>query len=91
MKKVIIITYDLMTPGKNYEALLQRIKGNNAWAKLGGSSYLIITENSPTQIRDHLKSVLDVNDKLFVSVINTPAAWTGLSEQVANWIRNNLK
>lgn len=91
MKKVLIITYDLITPGKNYEILLQRIKANNAWAKLGGSSYLIITESTPAQIRDHLKAVLDANDKLFVSVINAPAAWTGLSEQVANWIRNNLK
>lgn len=91
MKKVLIITYDLNSPGKNYEALLQRIKTNIPWAKLGGSSYLIITEKTPAQIRDHLKGVLDVNDKLFVSVVNAPAAWTGLSEQVANWIRNNLK
>jgi len=56
--KVLIITYDLSDPGKNYEALLKRIKGYTAWARLGGSSYLIGTTQTPEQVRDDLLKAL---------------------------------
>lgn len=90
MKGAYIISYDLRTPGKNYEELLRRIKSFENWARLGGSAYIVITESSAAQIRDILTRCLDKNDKLFVGTLNAPAAWNGLGEQVSQWIRNNL-
>jgi hypothetical protein len=89
MKRVLIITYDLVNPGQNYQALLQAIKASPTWARLGGSSYLIFTEQTPVQVRDDLMRVLDRNDKLYVGVAPPPAAWTGMPEEVSNWIRTN--
>lgn len=92
MRQCYIITYDLVNPGRNYDALLQRIKSYVGWAKLGGSSYLILADNrTAVQIRDFLLEVLDKNDVLYVGLMGNVAAWIGLGEVVANWIINNQK
>lgn len=87
--RVLIVTYDLVNPGRNYEKLLQRIKGYSGWCRLGGSSYLIASGELPEQVRDHLKVALDANDKLFVGVCPVPSAWYGLPEDVSKWILEN--
>jgi len=89
MKKVYIITYDLIQPGQNYTSLIEKIRGYGTWAKIGGSSYLIITDQNPSQIRNNLRSALDPNDKLFVSFCPSPSAWHGLPEDVSKWILEN--
>lgn len=93
MKKPLIVTYDLRNPGRNYETLLKRIKAYANWARLGGSSYIIMVENvtSASQHRDFLLEVLDANDKLYVSGLGKDAAWYGLGDEVSNWIKNNQK
>jgi hypothetical protein len=91
MKKVLIISYDLTKPGQNYEPLIQRIKGLGAWAKLGGSSYLILTQYNPVQVRDHLWQVMDKSDILFVGTCPAPAAWANMPPDVNTWIINNQK
>lgn len=88
---VFIVTYDLITPGQNYEALLKEIKSYKAWAKLGGSSYLVETDSTAVAIRDKLGKVLDSGDKLYVGVVTAPAAWRGLSEDVSKWIQEHLQ
>jgi len=91
MKQVFIVTYDLTRPSRNYENLLRRIKSYNYWAKLAESSYLIHTESTHVQIRDYLSKALDSNDKLYVGVVNAPAAWVGLPKEVETWIHEHLK
>ena len=89
--KTYIISYDLVSAGQNYEALLKIIRSYSSWARLGGSAYIIATDDTAVQVRDKLRKVLGRNDKLFVGVINAPAAWIGLGDGVSQWIRNNLK
>lgn len=91
MKRVYIVTYDLSNPGRNYESLLKRIKSYEAWARLGGSSYLVCTEQTATQLRDNLTPALDANDSIYVGLMGVSAAWRGMSDEVSNWIKNNQK
>ena len=88
---IMIVTYDLMNPGQNYEALLKRIREYQKWAKLGYSTFLIATEQTPVQVRDYLGQAIDRYDKLYVGVAVAPAAWQGMTDEVSNWIRSNLK
>ena len=89
MSDVLIISYDLMAPGKNYEPLIQKIKAYGAWAKLSSSAYLVMTSDDPTRVRDTLVSVLDANDKIYVGKVVAPAAWRGLPDEVSKWIIAN--
>ena len=90
MKKVYIITYDLKEEGQNYTEILKRIKSYGTWAKLGRSEYIVVSNQTHTEIRDYLKGALDLNDALFVGTLNAPAAWSGMPENVSKWIISNL-
>ncbi len=91
MKRVLIVSYDLVNPGQNYERLAKLIKAYASWARLGGSAYLIYTDATPVQVRDHLAQALDQNDKLYVAVSPAPSAWRGMPEDVSKWIHENQK
>ncbi|MBI3853119.1 MAG: SinR family protein [Verrucomicrobia bacterium] len=91
MKKVLIISYDLTKPGQSYEPLIQRIKGLGDWARLGGSAYLVFTQYTPVQVRDHLWAVIDKSDKIFVGTCPPPAAWEGMPKDVSDWILARMK
>ncbi len=91
MARTLVVSYDLKNPGQNYQTLLQRIKAYDSWARLGGSAYLILTSDSPAQVRDNLIAVLDRNDQLFVGTAPAPSAWYGMADDVSNWIQANQK
>lgn len=88
--RTYMISYDLSKPGQNYDKLIELIKSEYAWAKIGYSAFIVKSSLSHTELRDKLKHALDSNDKLFVGAISAPAAWFGLSDEVSNWINNNL-
>lgn len=89
MRLVLIVSYDLVNPGQNYDRLVRLVKEYPGWARLGGSAYLILTDATPVQVRGHLQQALDLNDKLFVGVAPAPSAWVGLPDDVSNWILEN--
>ncbi len=91
MENTFIITYDLSSPGRNYEELLKQIKKYPHWAKLCESSYLITSIKNAVEVRDHLKKYIDENDKIYVGAVVAPAAWYGMSDSVSNWILKNVK
>jgi len=90
-RRAYIISYDLNQAGQNYEDVLKVIKDHWAWARLGGSAYVVITEKKAIEIRDNLLNVMDSNDQLFVGAVNAPAAWFGLGDEVSDWLKKNLE
>jgi len=85
-----IVSYDLSQPGQNYEKVLQTIKSHSSWARLGGSAYIVISNESAVEIRDKILRELDTNDKLYVGVVEAPAAWYGMGDEVSDWLKKNL-
>lgn len=84
-----IITYDLLQPGRDYEALYQRIMSYGTWARITESSWVIITDQSPVSIRDYLMPALDSNDKLLVGTLGA-VAWVGMFKEVSDWLHASL-
>ena len=89
MKRKLIVTYDLKEPDGNYEDVLKLVKSYGEWAKLGGSSYLILTTATPVEVRDKIKTAMRKGDKLYVGVAPGPSAWTGMPDEVATWIHEH--
>lgn len=89
---VYIVTYDLRTEtdSQSYQQLIDLIKEEGVWACLGGSSYLIESDQTAVELRDKFKRVLDSNDMLYVGCVTAPAAWTGYSKEVTEWIKEKL-
>jgi len=85
---VLLVTYDLNKPGKDYADLLKTIK-SFPWARLSESSYAIKTEQTPQQVFDKLKPYLGQNDNLYVINLKRPYAGFG-PQDVNDWLESNL-
>ena len=83
-----IVTYDLVSPGQNYEELHKRIKSYGTWAQLAESSWAIMSNQTAVEVRDHLKAALDSNDRLLVGRLGS-SAWIGLKPDVTTWLKRN--
>ena len=59
-----IVTYDLSSPGRDYEELYKRIKECGPWARITESSWAVSTYQTAVAVRDHISPALDNNDKL---------------------------
>lgn len=82
-----IVTYDLLGDGKDYEALVEKIKEYSRWAKITESCWFISTESSCVEVRDNLASVLDNDDRLFVAKLSGEAAWRNtISKKLKEWL-----
>lgn len=88
---VYIITYDLCNgQGETYQRLLELIKEDGVWARLNESTYLIESFCTVVELRDKYSQVLGNNDKLYVGLVDAPAAWHGYPRNVTNWIKEKL-
>lgn len=89
---IYIVTYDLRDEknSADYEKLISLIKEEGCWACLGGSSYLIESEQSAKNLRDKYAQVLDNDDMLYVGQVLAPAAWHGYEDEVSKWILKKL-
>lgn len=83
------VSYDLNSPGQNYDAVIDRIKQLGSWAKIHYSFWYVDSTYTPTQAVDHIKPALDANDRVYVvDATNNVAAWNTLPQNVSDHIRN---
>ena len=85
-----VIGYDLMRPGQDYKDLFDAIKAYGTWCHPLDSTWFIVSDASPVQIRDNLATKIDKTDRLFVGVVESPAAWRGFSDEVTAWLQRHL-
>lgn len=92
--QTLLVGYDLNREngqGRRYEELRDVIKASGTWWHHLDSTWLVRTELSAVQMRDHLAPVLDSSDELLViDVTNDPAAWKGFSTRGSQWLQNHL-
>lgn len=87
---VYSISYDLNRPGQDYDDLYKAIKELGNWCHPLDSTWIVVSNLTAQQIRDRLQSVSDNTDGLLVVKASAPAAWGGLSQEVSDWLNNNL-
>ncbi|PKH91403.1 hypothetical protein CXF76_11570 [Pseudoalteromonas sp. 78C3] len=88
MANNLIISYDLNSPGQDYDKIFDKIKSLGSWAKVQKSFWYVKSSLTAAEARDKLNSVIDSNDSLIViDCTNNDAAWFGLNEEVANHLK----
>lgn len=86
-----LVSYDLISPGKDYTTLHTNLKSYGTWAKPLESVWLIKSSLGVEQLRNSIQAYMDANDKIFVvEVTSKAAAWRNLPIEVSNWIKNSL-
>ncbi|HBY2284643.1 hypothetical protein ABI309_11685 [Citrobacter youngae] len=81
------INYDLRKQ-KDYASLIERIKGYPNWCHPLESTWIVVTNQSGTQIRDHLNEVMDDDDGLLVTRLQWQWAGSGLSKEIYDWLKS---
>ncbi len=87
----LMIGYDLNKSGKDYSGLIKQIKDTfGTWWHHLDSTWLVVTNLTPVQVRDLLRPHLDSDDELLVATIAAPAAWYGFNTDGSQWLTDNL-
>lgn len=90
MGNILIISYDLSEPGRNYTNLIQEIKTLGLWAHTLDSVWYVKSSLSASEACDRLIRAIDQDDSLLVvDATNNNAAWKNLKPEVAAFIKEN--
>lgn len=85
-----LISYDLSKPGRDYERLFEAIKALGSWWHCLESVWVVKTDLTCAQVRDHLVKHIDANDKLAVLELGSGWASQGLDKNCNDCLRNNM-
>lgn len=86
---VLMITFNLKTPGQDYAPIFDFIKNMNVWAKLTDCCYAVRTHLQPQELLLELRPYLARNDTLYIATLDKP--WIGFGpDDVNEWLRERL-
>jgi len=88
--KSYLIGYDLNKTGQDYTKLIEQIKKLGLWWNCLDSTWIIKSNSSAKDIRNHLKKYIDDNDELLVAKLSGEAAWAGFDDTCSKWLTDNL-
>lgn len=85
---VLLVTYDLNSPGQKHQKVLDQIKTHD-YVKLSESSYAINTNKSTKALYEEFEQNIDDNDRLYI--IPMMQEWWGFGLKSTNqWLTKNL-
>ncbi|PEX30043.1 hypothetical protein [Bacillus cereus] len=88
---IMLITYDLIKPAQNYDALYKEIESLGDSIHPLESVWLVKTELSSKAILERLFKVADKNDTLLVTLFGRNGEYFAyLNTEDIKWIENNL-
>ena len=84
MKRNLIVSYDLNTPGQGYEKVIAEIKEQGTWAKVHYSLFYLKSEKTAQQVAEAVWKKMDANDRLIVvDATNNMTYWYNLPSDVS--------
>lgn len=83
---VFIVSYDLLSPGQNYTALVNTLSRYDSF-RAQQSTWLVNASTTSYGLRQTLGRLMDRNDKLIVSRMFTKQWATGNMPEAERWLR----
>ena len=88
---LLLITYDLKVPGRDYKSLYEAIKGASGWWHYLESTWVVSTQESQQVWVDRLNGLIDNNDRLLVVDITGRSGNGWLPQDAWQWLANHNK
>lgn len=86
-----LISYDLVGPNRDYEAVREHIRGTyGTRAKPLESVWLVKTPRTAGEIRDALREHVDDNDKLLVVTLAKGWGTRRVPKATGDWMRKHI-
>lgn len=89
MTHCFIVSYDLCTPGRNYDGLYKALKSFSYWGRLTESTWAVVSHTQAIDIREYLRTFIDKNDRLIVIQSGCNAAWQNTIAS-SEWVKQNI-
>jgi hypothetical protein len=88
----ILIAYDIHpTKGEGYDKLIETIQSLGDWWHHLESTWIVRCAQSPSQVRDQLRSYIGNEDQLLVIEISGDTAeWAGVNAAGSQWLKDNI-
>lgn len=88
MANNLFVSYDLINPGQNYEAVIEAIKQIGSWARVHQSFWYVNSNLSAREAAETIWRSMDRNDKLLVvNCSSNDAFWYNLPTNVSEHIQ----
>ncbi len=82
------VSYDLYSPGQNYEKVIAKIKSLGGWARINKSFWYVRSELTTQEAATAVWSVMDSNDSLYVvDATNNTANWYNIAPDASKYIQ----
>jgi hypothetical protein len=88
--KTVSIHYCLKSPGGNYEAIADYIKGLGTWAHVHESLWFARTEKSVSTVRDDLNRIVRVRDRVIVLDVTGDTWGTNFTDEITQWMHKHM-
>lgn len=89
--KAYLATYDLNSPGQQYDEVIKLFKGelSQAYCKYWKSAFLFTSDLTPLEMMEKLEQYLDSGDKMIIiEVVNNKNGW--LTDKQWEWINQHI-
>lgn len=88
---ILLVTYDLNAPSKDYEELYKTLKTASSWWHYLDSTWLLYTSTPYGTWCDNIRKVIDENDHFMVVDITKQPRNGWLPKKAWEWIRSHEK
>lgn len=86
---ILLVTYDLNKPGKDYTSLYNVLKTAPGWWHYLESTWILSTTESPDAWSEKIRRVIDENDHFIVVDITRKSRQGWLPKDAWDWIRQH--
>jgi hypothetical protein len=88
-RRILLVTYDLKTPGRVYTDLFELLKRQGMWWHYLSNTWLIATTKTPSQVYAELAAQLISPDAILIIQV-TPPYWGALPKEAWDWMYQNI-
>ena len=85
---IMVVTYDLRKPDRNYQSLYDYLKTFNYCWHIE-SVWMLDTDQSAVQIRDGMRAHVEPQDRIFVARLMHE--WAALNYDCSNWLNDSSR
>jgi hypothetical protein len=87
--QVLLVTYDLKSPGWNYEPFYSALRDQGKWLHYITATWLIATPNTPEGVYNAIGPHLTTKDFVLILPVGRPA-FGFLPQEAWDWINSNV-
>ena len=88
--RVLLVTYDLKTAGKNYAPFYEALKNQGTWWHYLSSTWLIKTTKTHIEVYNAIAPHITIRDHVLIVPITRPY-WGLLPKDAWDWINKHLQ